>query len=295
MFRGSMVAIVTPFTDNDTIDEEALRKLVNEQIEGGTDALVPCGTTGESPTLSLEEQRLVVQIVVEETRGRVPVIAGAGSNDTKHSVHLAQNARDAKADGLLVVTPYYNKPSPAGLVAHYQALARAAKLPIILYHVPGRTGGAIDADTLAKIAEAVPEVASIKEATGSMTVMQSFYAKLAGRLTFLSGDDLTTLSFLALGGDGMISVTANVAPHRVAAVYDAFVAGDWKRAQKEHYALLALHEAMFLEVNPGPVKAALAMMGKIKPQLRLPLVPIVTANQAKLRQALIQYQLLATL
>jgi 4-hydroxy-tetrahydrodipicolinate synthase len=292
MFRGSMVAIVTPFTDNNTIDEGALRRLVEEQIQGGTDVLVPCGTTGEAPTLSPEEQKRVIQIVIEEARGRVPIIAGAGSNDTRHSVHLAVNAKEVGANALLVVTPYYNKPTPDGLVAHYRELAKAAKLPIVLYHVPGRTGGSIDANTLAKIVDAVPEVVAIKEATGSMAVMQSFYAKMAGRISFLSGDDDTTLSFLALGGDGMISVTANVAPGRVAAVYDSFVAGDLKKAQREHYALLPLHHAMFLEVNPGPVKAALSMMGKIRPHLRLPMVPITSANEAKLREALVQQGLL---
>src|SRR5262249_55409355 len=157
--------------------------------------------------------------------------------------------------------PYYNKSTPDGLVAHYQEIAKAAKLPIILYHVPGRTGGNVDANTLAKIAQAVPEVVGVKEATGSMLVLQSFYAKLAGRLTFLSGDDETTLPFLAAGGEGMISVTANIAPNRVASVYDAFVAGDYKRALKEHYALLPLHAALFVEVNPVPLKAALSMMG----------------------------------
>jgi 4-hydroxy-tetrahydrodipicolinate synthase len=292
MFRGSMVAIVTPFTDSGAIDETALRSLVEEQIQGGTDALVPCGTTGESPTLSIEEQRRVVQIVIEENRGRVPVIAGAGSNDTRHTAHLAKNAKEAKADGLLVVTPYYNKPTPDGLVAHYREISKASKLPIVLYHVPGRTGASIDANTLLKIVDAVPEVVSIKEATGNMNVMQAFYSKLGNRLTYLSGDDETTLAFLASGGDGMISVTANIAPARVAAVYDAFVAKDLERAKREHYALLSLHQAMFVEVNPGPVKAALAMMGKIRPHLRLPMVPVTAANETKVREALIQHSLL---
>jgi 4-hydroxy-tetrahydrodipicolinate synthase len=291
MFRGSMVAIVTPFTNSGAIDETALRALVEEQIQGGTDALIPCGTTGEAPTLSIEEQQRVIQIVVEETRGRVPIIAGAGSNDTRHSAHLAANAREVKADGLLVVTPYYNKPTPDGLVAHYREISKAAKLPIVLYHVPSRTGASIDANTLLKIVDAVPDVRSIKEATGSMLVIQAFYAALGDRLTYLSGDDETTLPFLAAGGDGMISVTANVAPARVASVYDAFVAKDVERARREHYALLSLHQAMFLEVNPGPVKAALAMMGKIKTHLRLPMAPITAANEAKLREALLAHKL----
>jgi 4-hydroxy-tetrahydrodipicolinate synthase len=292
MFRGSMVALVTPFTENNTIDEGALRQLVEEQIQGGTDGLIPCGTTGENPTLSTEEQRRVTQIVVEEARGRVPVIAGAGSNDTRHAVRLAVDAKEAGAQGLLVVTPYYNKPTPDGLVAHYKEIAKTTKLPIVLYHVPGRTGQTIDANTLAKIVDAVPEVISIKEATGSMQVMQSFYEKLAGRITFLSGDDDTTLPFLACGGDGMISVTANIAPAKVASVYDSFVAGDITKARKEHYALLSLHQAMFCEVNPGPIKTALSMMGKMKPYLRLPLVPITASSEARVRAALLQHGLL---
>lgn len=292
MFRGAMTALVTPFRDDDTIDEEALRRLVQEQIAQGIDALVPCGTTGESPTLSVEEQRRVVRIVVEEAKGKVPVIAGAGSNDTRHAAQLAEGAREAGADGLLVVTPYYNKPTPEGLVAHFREVSRAGRLPVVLYHVPGRTGLSISPQTLERVAKEVPDVVAVKEATGSIAVLQSFLARLSGRLIFLSGEDLTAFPFYAAGGEGTISVTSNVAPGRVAAIWDAYIAGDIARARAEHYSILPLHEAMFLETNPIPVKAALAMMGKIRPHLRLPLVPLAKENEDKLRAALTAQRLL---
>jgi 4-hydroxy-tetrahydrodipicolinate synthase len=286
MFRGAMVALVTPFRDDLSVDEEALRALVEAQIDGGIDALIPCGTTGENPTLSGEEQARVIRIVVEQTRKRVPVIAGAGSNDTRHASALAEQARHAGADALLVVTPYYNKPTPDGLVAHYRAVAEAGKLPIVFYHVPGRTSLRVEARTLARVAEAVPEVVAVKEATGDLNVLQSFYSLLAGRLTFLSGDDATVLPFYAAGGEGTISVTANVVPAHVAAVWDDFAAGNLAEARRKHYKMLSLHDAMFWETNPIPVKTALAILGKIRPVFRLPLTPMTLANEARLHALL---------
>lgn len=294
MFRGSMVALVTPFRDDDTVDEDALRALVEDQIRGGTDALIPCGTTGESPTLSEAEKQRIFQIVIEQTARRVPVIAGVGSNDTRATAQLAAVAAAAGADGLMIVTPYYNKPTPDGLLAHYREAARAGKLPIILYHVPGRTGLTLDPATLVRIVNEVPEVVSVKEASGALAVnaLQGFYARLAGRVSFLCGEDGLTLPFLAAGGEGMISVTANLAPDRVAAVWDLFSRGDLAQARAAHYALLPLHDAMFVESNPIPVKTALSWMGKCKPNLRLPLAPLASANEAKLREVLRAQRLL---
>jgi 4-hydroxy-tetrahydrodipicolinate synthase len=283
-----MVALVTPFRDDDTVDEEALRALVEEQIRGGTDALIPCGTTGEVPTLSFEEKQTVFRIVVEQTQKRVPVIAGVGGNDTRASAQLAATAREAGADAVMVVTPFYNKPTPDGLLAHYREIARAGKREIVLYHVPGRTGLSLSPETLIRIAREVPEVTAVKEASGyhSFATLQACYPQLSGKVAFLCGEDNLTLPFLAAGGEGVISVTANVAPERVAAVYDLFTRGELDKARAAHYALLPLHDAMFLESNPIPVKAALAMMGKIRPNLRLPLAPITSANEAKLRDVL---------
>jgi 4-hydroxy-tetrahydrodipicolinate synthase len=284
MFEGAITALVTPMRQGQ-VDEEALRRLVAEQIAAGIDGLVPCGTTGESPTLTLEEQGRVIAAVVQEAHGRVPIIAGAGSNSTAHAAELARNAREHGADGLLVVTPYYNKPSPDGLVAHFTTVLREGRLPTVLYNVPGRTGCDLLPETVGRLCE-LSDVVAIKEATGSVVRAQQLLARFGPRLIVLSGDDCTAFPLMAVGARGVISVTANVVPDRMAALWDAVRAGEWQRARELHFALLPLHDAMFLEANPIPVKAALAMLGRIEPDLRPPLTPLAPAAAATLRGVL---------
>jgi 4-hydroxy-tetrahydrodipicolinate synthase len=284
MFIGAITALVTPFRDG-RVDDEALRRHVERQIAGGIDGLVPCGTTGESPTLTADEQRHVIEVVVKQARGRVPIIAGAGSNSTAHAIELARAAREQGADGLLVVTPYYNKPSQEGLVQHFTAVIQAGRLPTILYNVPGRTGCDLLPDTVARLCE-LSDVVAIKEATGSVVRAQQILARLGDRLVVLSGDDCTCMPLMAVGARGVISVTANVAPARMAAQWDAVAAGDWDRARATHLELLPLHDAMFLEANPIPVKAAMAIMGLIDPEIRLPLTPLSAAAEDRLRGVL---------
>ena len=291
MFVGSMTALVTPMR-NGAVDEEALRQLVERQIAAGIDGLVPCGTTGESPTLSPEEHRRIINIVVQETRKRVPVIAGAGSNSTSKSAELAQAAREAGADGILVVTPYYNKPTQEGLYRHFAFVAEKARLPVVLYNVPGRTGCDLLPDTVARLAE-IPGIVAIKEATGSVARTQEILQRVGDRLVVLSGDDGTCFPAMCVGARGVISVTSNVVPDRMAALWDAVRSGDFDRARSIHNDLLSLHEAMFLESNPIPVKAALAMMGLIAPEIRLPLVPLSERAAEKLRAVLRAKGLLA--
>jgi 4-hydroxy-tetrahydrodipicolinate synthase len=284
MFEGAITALVTPLS-GDRIDEDALRRHVDEQIAGGIDGLVPCGTTGESPTLSPEEQARVIRIVVEQARRRVPVIAGAGSNATAHAAALARAAREAGADGLLVVTPYYNRPTQEGLVAHFRAVIDAGRLPTVLYNVPGRTGCDLLPETIARLV-AVPEIVAVKEATGSVTRAQDIIARVGDRIAVLSGDDFTCFPLYTVGARGVISVTANVVPALMAEQWDAAKAGDWERARHLHYRLLPLHTALFLEANPIPVKAAMHLVGKLGPEIRLPLTPLAPPNVEKLRAAL---------
>jgi 4-hydroxy-tetrahydrodipicolinate synthase len=284
MFSGSMTALVTPFRDGE-FDERAYRGLIEFQIGAGTDALVPCGTTGESSTLSHEEHDHVVDVCIAAAAGRVPVIAGAGSNSTSHAALLARAAREAGADGLLVVTPYYNRPTQDGLVAHFRAVVDAGQLPTVLYNVPARTACDLLPETIVRLCE-IPQVVAVKEATGSVARAQEIMARLGDRLTLLSGDDGTALPLMAIGARGVISVTSNVVPHLVAQMWDAVHAGDWARARALHYRLLPLHTAMFLEANPIPVKAAMHLTGRIGPEIRLPLVPLSDANVERLRAAL---------
>jgi 4-hydroxy-tetrahydrodipicolinate synthase len=282
-FEGSYVALVTPFRDG-AVDEERLRALVDFQIDGGTDGLVPCGTTGESATLSHAEHRRVVEIVVEQARGRVPVVAGTGSNSTSEAVALTEHAQKAGAAGALVITPYYNKPSPEGLYRHFAAVA-AVGLPIVVYNVPSRTGVDLKPDTMARIAELAP-VVGLKEATADMDRTQLVLERCGDKVTVLSGDDMTCLPLWACGARGVISVTANAAPARMARTWDLFAAGKLDDARKEHRALCPVHRAMFVEVNPVPVKAALAMMGKCGEEVRLPLAPLTAASRETVKQAL---------
>jgi 4-hydroxy-tetrahydrodipicolinate synthase len=290
MFVGAMTALVTPFRDG-KVDDAALARLVEEQIAGGIDALVPCGTTGEAPTLEPEEHAHVVRLTVETARRRVPVIAGTGSNSTAHAIALSRAARDAGADGLLVVTPYYNRPTQDGLLRHYHALAEAVPLPIIVYNIPGRTGGDMALETLVRLAAAEPRIVGLKEATGSVGRAQEVVRRLGERLAVLSGDDALNLPLYAVGARGCISVTGNVTPKLVAGAWDAAAAGDFARARELHFQTLALTEALFLETSPIPVKAALAMMGSVGPEIRAPLYPMSGAARERLRVVLAEHGL----
>ncbi len=261
---GAFTALVTPFRD-DVVDEEALRALVEAQIEGGIAGLVPCGTTGESVTLRGDEQTRVTRIVVEQSRGRVPVIAGAGTASTHHTIELARAAREAGADGLLLVCPYYNRPTQVGLEAHFRTVLGEVPLPTVLYNIPGRTGSDLSLDTLGRLAD-MEALVGIKEATGNIVKAQQIVARFGDRFSVLSGDDALTLGMMAVGARGVVSVTSNVAPAAVSDVVRRALSGDLGGARNAHLALLPLHEAMFVEANPGPVKAALAILGRVAPE-----------------------------
>jgi 4-hydroxy-tetrahydrodipicolinate synthase len=291
MFEGAMTALVTPFRAG-RVDEPALRALVAAQIEAGIDGLVPCGTTGEAPTLEPAEQAQVIRAVVEETKKRVPVIAGCGSNSTAHAIHAARAAREAGADGLLVVTPYYNRPTQDGLYRHFRAIAEATPLPIVVYNIPGRSAVDMSNETLQRLATDEPRIVALKEATGNVGRAQEVVRRLGDRLALLSGDDALNLALYAVGGRGCISVASNVVPKLVADAWDAAHAGDWPRARELHGKTLELTEALFAESSPIPVKAALALLGKIDGEIRPPLYPISDGAGAKLRGAMARLGLL---
>jgi 4-hydroxy-tetrahydrodipicolinate synthase len=290
MFTGVITALVTPLR-NGAVDEDALRRLVEEQIAGGIDGLVPVGTTGESPTLDHDEHMKVVKIVIDQAKKRVPIIAGTGGNSTREAIELSRAAKALGADGMLQVTPYYNKPTQDGLYRHFKAIIDEAPLPTILYNVPGRTGCDLLPDTVARLCE-LPLVVGIKEATGNLQRASQIIAKIGDRLVVLSGDDATTLALFAVGGRGVISVVSNVVPADFAGMWDAFAAGDLKQARALHYKTFPLSEGLFIESNPIPVKAALAMMGKIADEIRPPLYPMSGDNKEKLRKILTAYGLL---
>jgi 4-hydroxy-tetrahydrodipicolinate synthase len=284
-FRGAFTALVTPFK-NGAVDEEAYRAFIEWQIEQGIDGVVPCGTTGEAATLSHAEQGQVIKICVDQVKGRVPVIAGAGSNNTREAIELTAMAKEAGADAALLITPYYNKPSPDGLVAHFKAIAAEAPMPTIVYNVPGRTGLNLKPQTLARIAKEVPEVIGVKEATGDLKQVTDIIECLGQDFIVLSGDDFTVLPLLSVGGAGVISVTSNILPGKMAAMVAAFMKHDTIRAQALNLEMMPLNRAMFLETNPIPVKTALAFMGKMALEFRLPLVPLEAAHAEQLKQAL---------
>jgi 4-hydroxy-tetrahydrodipicolinate synthase len=293
MFTGVITALVTPLR-GDALDEEALRRLVDEQIAAGVDGLVPVGTTGESPTLTNEEHLRVIQLVVEATKKRVPVIAGTGSNSTRETIEMSAAARKVGADGLLLVTPYYNRPGQEHLYRHFKAVVEAVPLPSVLYNVPGRTACDLLPETIERLAE-LPQVVGVKEATGSALRASQILARLGSkndRVAVLSGDDATAFPLFALGGRGVISVVSNVAPAQMSAMWDAAAAGDWKKARELHYRLLPLGEGLFVEANPIPVKTALAMMGKIAEEIRPPLYPLAPQYRDKLRAQLQELGLL---
>jgi 4-hydroxy-tetrahydrodipicolinate synthase len=285
MFTGCGTALVTPFCQDLALDEHALRRLVRRQIEGGVSFLVPCGTTGENPTLSSAEQLRVVEITVEEANGKVPVLAGAGGYNTAEVIDRACEFKERGADGILSVTPYYNKPTQEGLYQHYKAVARAVGLPIVLYNVPGRTGVNLEPATVKRLAE-IENIVGIKEASGNISQMGNLLANVPGRFLVLSGDDAITLPLSAMGGRGVISVASNEIPGEMSRLTQLCLDEDFSGAQQLHRYLLPLMEINFIESNPGPVKAAMAMMGLLEPVWRLPLVPPKSENLTKIRGVL---------
>jgi 4-hydroxy-tetrahydrodipicolinate synthase len=290
MFHGSLVAIVTPFKKG-KVDEKALGDLIDWQIAQGTHGIVPCGTTGESATLTHEEHARVVAFTVEATRGRVPVIAGSGSNSTDEAITLTKHAKKAGADGALLITPYYNKPTQEGLYRHYKAVAEAVDLPIVLYNIPGRTSVNMLPPTVARLAS-IKNIVAIKEGSGSLQQVSDIIQACGERMAVLSGDDALTLPMMALGARGVITVTANIAPKDMAKMTDAFEAGRLRDAQKLHFKMSPLFAALFYETNPIPVKEALGMMGRCSADLRLPLCPMAADTKEKLSRALKDYGLI---
>jgi 4-hydroxy-tetrahydrodipicolinate synthase len=284
MFSGAFTALVTPFK-NGEVDVEALEGLVEFQIQQGINGLVPCGTTGEAPALSEEEDRLVVETVVRVAAGRVPVIAGTGSNSTQMAIKYTRMAEEAGADGSLQVAPYYNKPTQEGLFRHFAAIAESTSLPLVLYNIPGRTSVTISAETMARLSE-VPDVVGVKDSTLSMNMISDVRHLCGEEFDILSGDDPMTLPLMALGGTGVISVASNVAPGAVSDMVGALNSGDWYRGRELHYELLPLFRALFLEVNPIPVKAASSLLGLCSDETRLPLVPMSGENLQKLRKVM---------
>lgn len=284
MFTGSLVAIVTPFRKG-KVDERALAELIEWQIAKGTHGIVPCGTTGESATLSHDEHNRVIELTVEVVNRRVPVIAGTGSNSTEEAITLTKHAKQAGADGALLITPYYNKPTQEGLYRHYKAVAEAVDLPLVLYNIPGRTGVNMLPPTIARLA-AITTIVGVKEGSGSVQQASDVVQLCGDRLTVLAGDDSLTLPMMAVGGQGVITVTANIMPAEMAALVKAFAGGRVAEARQIHFSLSPLFAALFFETNPIPVKEALGMMGKIDPELRLPLCPMAQDTREKLTHAL---------
>ena len=286
-FQGSLVAMVTPFRDGQ-VDEATLRELVEFHVRSGTDGLVPCGTTGESPTLSHAEHKRVVDIVIEAAAGRIPVIAGTGSNSTAEAIDMTVHAAKAGAAAALLVSPYYNRPTQQGLYEHFRAIAEAApELPLILYNIQSRTAVNIETDTVARLAQ-VPNIVGVKEASGNLDQMTSVVLACGPDFTVVSGDDSLTLPLMAVGGRGVISVLANFMPREVAELAHSALDGDWKRARELHHRLFPICRAMFIETNPIPVKEAMAMLGMLRAEWRLPMCAMTAANRTRLRQILVQ-------
>ncbi len=285
MFTGCGTALVTPFRPDFSLDEEALRRLVRRQVEAGINFLVPCGTTGESPTLTSAEQKRVVEITLEEARGRVPVIAGAGGNNTTHVIEMAREFEAMGAKGILSVSPYYNKPTQEGLYQHFKAIAEGVRVPVILYNIPGRTGVNIEPATIKRLAE-IDNIVAVKEASGNVGQMAVILDLVPEHFSVLSGDDGITLPLMAIGGRGLISVASNEIPAEMARLVQLALANDFAAARAIHQRYFRLMEANFVETNPGPVKAAMALMGLLEPVFRLPLVPPKPDNLAKIRSAL---------
>jgi 4-hydroxy-tetrahydrodipicolinate synthase len=284
MFKGSIVAIVTPFR-NGKFDEKAYGDLIEWHISQGTHGIVPCGTTGEASTLDFEEHYRVIEVAVKAANKRIPVIAGTGANSTDEAIDLTKKAKELGADGALLVTPYYNKPTQEGLYRHYKLIAETVDIPMVLYNVPGRTAVNMLPATVARLAE-VRNIVGIKEATGDMKQVSELIRLCGDRLAVISGDDFTTLTLLALGGKGVITVTGNIMPKDQAEMVNAWERGDIARAREFHYKLEPVNAAMFIETNPIPVKTALVMMGKIQEEFKLPLCEMAPANKEKLKAVL---------
>jgi 4-hydroxy-tetrahydrodipicolinate synthase len=276
MFSGTFTALVTPFR-NGEVDVEALEGMVEFQIQHGVSGLVPCGTTGETPAMSEAEDRVVVGTVVRIANGRVPIIAGTGSNSTDMAIKYTKMAREVGADGSLQVAPYYNKPTQEGLYRHFAAIAESTELPLVLYNIPGRTGVTISAETMARLAE-IPNIVGVKDSTLSMNMISDVISLCGEEFDVLSGDDPMTLPLVALGGRGVISVASNVAPGAVSDLVKALMEGDWERGRELHYQLLPLFRALFIETNPIPVKTAASLLGLCSDEMRLPLVPMEGEN-----------------
>jgi len=292
MFKGSIVAIVTPFNKDGKIDEKKLRELIEFHIKNRTSGIVPCGTTGESATLSFEEHNRVIEITVEQVKKRIPVIAGTGSNSTQEAIILTKHAEKVGVDASLQVLTYYNKPTQKSLYLHFKAIANSVKIPIILYNIPSRTGVNIEPETVLKLAKDCKNIVGIKEASGNLEQMARIKALCGQDFDLLSGDDSLTLPILAIGGVGVISVVANIIPSDVSEMVSEFLKANLKKAQQIFYKLLPLVKAMFLETNPIPVKTAMGLLGLCEPELRLPLCPMSEENLEKLKKALKDYGLL---
>jgi len=290
MFKGSICAIVTPFR-NGKVDEGRLKELIEFQIANGTDGIVPCGTTGESATLSYEEHYRVIDFTIQVVDKRIPVIAGTGSNSTAESISLTKHAKASGADGALLITPYYNRPTQRGLVAHFRAVAEAVQIPMVIYNVPARTGVNMLPETIAELKD-IPHMVGVKEASGSLQQITELITLCGDQISVLSGDDFIVMPILSVGGKGVISVVANVAPSLMASLVDAFEAGEFTRASQIQRDIFPLCQAMFLETNPIPVKTALALMGKMDGELRLPLVGMAEGNLKKLKEILAKYKLI---
>ncbi len=290
MFEGVYTALVTPFSQG-AVDEEALRALVEEQIEAGVHGLVPCGSTGESATLSHTEHRQVIEIVISAVRGRVAVIAGTGSNSTAEAVEITRHAKEAGADGALLISPYYNKPTQAGIVAHYRTIAQETGLPLVVYNIPGRTGSNILPATQAQLAE-IDGIVGVKEASGDVVQMSQVIASCPDNFSVLAGDDALILPLMAVGGKGVISTSSNIVPTELVAIYDACVRSDYAEARRIYEGLLPLFDVLFCETKPIHIKAAQEMRGRIGGEIRLPLLPMTAANRPRLESVLKEMKLL---
>jgi 4-hydroxy-tetrahydrodipicolinate synthase len=291
--RGCATALVTPFTADGAIDEPRLRSLIEYQIAGGIKILVPCGTTGESVTMTEAEDQRVIKITIETAAGRARVIAGTGSNSTAAAIDYSKAAQDLGVDGVLVVAPYYNKPTQAGLYAHFKAVADAIKsVPIVIYNVPGRTSANISAETTLRLARDVENIVATKEASGNLSQIMEILGNRPRGFRVISGDDSLTLAMIALGGDGLISVASNEAPQLMSRMINLSLSGHWEEARELHYRLLPLMETNFIESSPGPVKAALAMMGMIEENFRLPMVPVQEKSRVRIQEVLLELGLL---
>lgn len=290
MFTGSIVALVTPFKDG-KVDEDKLAKLVEFHIEKGTNGIVPCGTTGESATLSHEEHQRVIEVTIKSARGRIPVIAGTGSNNTEEALRLTRFAREAGVDAVLMITPYYNKPTQKGLYLHFKKVAEEVDVPIILYNIASRTGVNLEPETLARLAE-IKNIVGIKEASGNLDQVSRMVSLCGDKITLLSGDDSLALPILAVGGKGVISVLANILPAEMSTLVKEYLRGNVNKAREIHYRLYPLMKVLFIETNPIPIKTSMAMMGMIEEELRLPMAPMEEGNRNRLEKVMQEYGLI---